>query len=71
MSRKYTNQLLEMIEDGLIDRDLVITACLKYMSEDEVQDMMEANEFIEEQYEDEDEPDVDEATEWADFDADC
>ncbi len=70
MSRKYTNQLLEMIEDGLIDRDLVITACLKYMSEDEVQDMMEANEFIEEQYEDE-EPDVDEATEWADFDADC
>lgn len=71
MSRKYTNQLLEMIEDGLIDRDLVINACLKYMSEDEVQDMMEANEFIEEQYEDEDEPDVDEATEWADFDADC
>ena len=60
-----------MIEDGLIDRDLVINACLKYMSEDEVQDMMEANEFIEEQYEDEDEPDVDEATEWADFDADC
>jgi hypothetical protein len=53
--RKYTNMLLEMIDDGLIDRDLVITACLKYMSEDDVQDMMEANEFIEEQCEDEEE----------------
>lgn len=55
MSRKYTNQLLEMIEDGLLDRDTVIMACVKYMSESDVQDMMEANEFIEEQYEDEDE----------------
>ena len=65
--------LLEMIDDGLIDRDLVINACLKYMSEDDVQDMMEANEFIEEQYEDEDEDDgqPDEMQEWADFDADC
>jgi len=71
--RKYTNMLLEMIDDGLIDRDLVINACLKYMSEDDVQDMMEANEFIEEQYEDEDEDDgqPDEMQEWADFDADC
>lgn len=59
MTRKYTNMLLEMIDDGLIDRDLVINACLKYMSEDDVQDMMEANEFIEEQYEDEDEDDDD------------
>lgn len=55
MTRKYTNQLLEMIEDGLLDRDTVIMACVKYMSESDVQDMMEANEFIEEQYEDEDE----------------
>ena len=70
MTRKYTNMLLEMVEDGLLDRDTVIMACVKFMSEDEVQDMMEANEFIEEQYEDE-EPDVDELTEWADFDADC
>jgi len=70
MTRKYTNMLLDMIDEGMIDRDLVITACLKYMSEDEVQDMMEANEFIEEQYEDDD-GQPDEAQEWADFDADC
>ena len=54
----------------MLDRDTVIMACVKYMSEDDVQDMMEMNEFIVEQDED-DEPDVDEATEWADFDADC
>jgi hypothetical protein len=62
--------LLEMIDDGLIDRDLVITACLKYMSEDDVQDMMEANEFIDEQFEDDD-GQPDEAQEWESFDADC
>ena len=62
MTRKYTNMLLEMIDDGLIDRDLVINACLKYMSEDDVQDMMEANEFIEEQYEDDEDEDDDDYT---------
>jgi len=51
----------------------VITACMKYMSEDDVQDMMEANEFIEEQFEDEDEEDgqPDEAQEWESFDPEC
>jgi hypothetical protein len=60
-----------MIDDGLLDRDTVITACLKYMSEADVQDMMEANEFIEEQFEDEDDGQPDEHTEWMDFDPDC
>ena len=46
MSREYTIKLLEMIEEGLLSEGSVIIACLKYMSEDEVKDMMEANEFI-------------------------
>jgi hypothetical protein len=73
MSREYTNKLLEMVEDGLLDRDTVIMACVKYMSESDVQDMMECNEFILEEDEDEDEDDgqPDEMQEWADFDADC
>jgi hypothetical protein len=73
MTRYYTNMLLEMIDDGLLDRDTVITACMKYMSEQDVQDMMEANEFIEEQFEDEDEEDgqPDEAQEWESFDPEC
>ncbi len=72
MTRKYTNQLLDMIEDGRLDRDTVIMACVKFMSEYEVQDMMEANEFIEEQFEDEEhDGQPDEAQEWHDFDPDC
>jgi hypothetical protein len=39
------------------------------MSEDDVADMMRSNDILDE--EDEDEYDVDEAQEWADFDADC
>lgn len=46
MTRKYTNQLIEMIEEGLIHKDDVILACLKYMSEDDVHDMMHANEML-------------------------
>ena len=48
MSRNYTNELLEMIEQGLLDKDNVIMACVNYMSEDDVKDMMHCNEFIEE-----------------------
>ena len=68
MTRFYTNMLLELVEDGMLDKDTVIMACVKYMSEDDVKDMMQCNEFIEPE---EDEPDVSEEQEWADFDADC
>ena len=68
MTRFYTNMLLEMIDDGILDRDDVITACVKYMSEDEVKDMMQCNEFVDPE---DDEPDVSEQQEWADFDPDC
>lgn len=57
MVRKYTNKLLEMVDEGLIDKDALIVACLKYMSEDEVRDMAEANEFILEDEEDEEDLD--------------
>lgn len=55
MNREFTNKLWDMIDNGSLDKDTVITACLKYMSEDEVKDMMEMNEFIEEVEECEDE----------------
>ncbi len=57
MTRQYTNRLLEMIEEGLLDKDNVIMACVKYMSEDEVGDMMKCNEFL---YEEDDEEDEEE-----------
>jgi hypothetical protein len=52
MSREYTIKLLEMVEEGILDRDTVIKACVKYMSEDDVKDMMHCNEMILEDEED-------------------
>ena len=58
MTRKFTNKLLEMVEEGLLDKDTVILACVKYMSEHDVADMMHANEFLyQEEEEDEDQQD--------------
>jgi hypothetical protein len=61
--REYTNKLLEMVEEGLLDKDMVIMACVKYMSERDVKDMMEANEMLLDE-EDEDEE------EWSPYTAD-
>ena len=46
MSREYTELLLQMVDEGELDPDTVIMACVKYMSEDDVRDMMEVNEFM-------------------------
>ena len=48
MTREATNRLLEMLDEGMLDKDLVIMACLKYMSEDDVADMAQFNGFFEE-----------------------
>ena len=55
MAREYTNRLLEAIENGMVNRDLVICACVSYMSEDQVKDMIQINELLFEDLEDEDE----------------
>jgi hypothetical protein len=71
--REATNRILELVEEGLLDRDTVIMACLKYMSEDDVSDMAHANEFFLDEDEEDEEWDgqPDEAQEWYDFDPDC
>ena len=46
MPRKATNKILEMVEEGILDKDTVIMSCLKYMSEDDVADMAHSNEFF-------------------------
>jgi len=53
MPRQATDKILEMVEQGILDRDTVIMSCLKYMSEDDVADMAHSNEFFinEEEYE--------------------
>jgi len=66
------------MDEGLISAEAVAEMALAYMSEDDVADMMLSNDIVDDDYDDEDldpdfdvEPDVDEATEWADFDPDC
>ena len=46
MSRKFTNQILDDIENGLLNAEDVLLACLRYMSEDQVRDMALRNDLI-------------------------
>ena len=54
--RQATEKVLEMVEEGILDKDTVIMSCLKYMSEDDVADMAQMNEFF---YNEEDDNDED------------
>jgi len=71
MSRKYTNKLLEMMDEGLLDPKTVAEMALAWMSEYEVGEMMEANDLLDDEEEDEDDGQPDEDQEWHDFDPDC
>jgi len=73
MPRKNTNYLLELIDSGLLSAEDVVTMALKYMSEDEVTDMMQINDVLVEDDEEFGDYDgqPDEAQEWYDFDPDC
>ena len=44
--RQNTNALLELIEDGILDKDAVIRACLMWMSDRDVGEMAEQNELF-------------------------
>lgn len=54
-TRKVTNQLLQLVEDGILDPQVVLEACLNYMSEADVADMAHCNELLDYKDEDEDE----------------
>ena len=65
--RTQTNRLIDMMDEGLISAQAIAEMALAYMSEDDVADMMRANDILEE----EDDGQPDEAQEWASFDPDC
>jgi len=80
MARKQTNYLLELIDSGMLSADDVVTMALKYMSEDEVADMMRVNDILvedDEEFGDDDDQaeewhdSVSESQEWHDYDEDC
>ena len=67
------DRALELVEMGMVTAEDMLTMCLKYMSTDDVEDMLDANELSARFHEDWDEDDgqPDEAQEWYDFDPDC
>ena len=69
--REMTSKLIAMMDEGLITAEAVAEMALAYMSEDDVADMMRANDILLEEDEDEYDGQPNEAQEWADFDPDC
>jgi len=67
----FRDVALELVENGMVSAEDMLTMALKYMSNDDVEDMLDANELSARFFEDE-EPDVDYLTELYDaFGEDC
>ena len=47
--RTQTNKLIDMMDEGLISAQSVAEMALAYMSEDDVADMMRANDILDEE----------------------
>lgn len=60
------DRALELVEDGVVSAEDMITMCLKYMSEDDVADMLDANE-LSDRFLEEDDGQPDWHQEWEDF----
>jgi len=70
----FRNVALELVENGMVTAEEMLTMALKYMSNDDVEDMLDCNELSdrfmdddedEEDYEDDGQPTWEQ--EWADF----
>lgn len=63
------DEALELVENGVVSAEAMLTMALKYMSTDDVADMLDCNELSDRFMEDEDEDDgqPDWAQEWEDF----
>ena len=63
----YRSEALELVENGVVTAEAMLTMALKYMSNDEVADMLDSNELSERFTEDEDDGQPTWEQEWADF----
>ena len=63
------DQAIELVEDGTVSAKDMLVMALKYMSTDDVADMLDCNELSERFQEDDGQPT--ECEEWMDFDPDC
>ena len=65
-TREYTNKIIEMVDEGLIDRDMLIRDLLNYMSESDVSDFYDQY-YGQDEDEDEDDGQPSEMDEWHDY----
>jgi len=63
----YRDIALELVENGLVSAEDLLTMALKYMSNDDVEDMLDSNELSERFFEDDDDGQPTWEQEWADF----
>ena len=63
----YRDIAIELVENGLVSAESMLTMALKYMSNDDVEDMLDSNELSERFFEDEDDGQPSWEQEWADF----
>jgi len=61
------DKALELVDNGVVSAEDMLTMALKYMSTDDVEDMLDANELSERFMEDEDDGQPTWEQEWADF----
>lgn len=66
--RKYTNKIIEMVDEGMVDRDMLIRDLLNFMSESDVAEFYDS---YYDQDEDEDDGQPSEMDEWHDYDPGC
>jgi len=62
------DRAIELIEEGIVSAEDMVTMCVKYMSVDDVEDMLDCNELSDRFMEDdEDDGQPDWHQEWEDF----
>ena len=61
------DEALELVENGIVSAEAMLTMALKYMSTDDVADMLDCNELSERFQEEEDDGQPSWEQEWEDF----
>ena len=65
----YLDDALFLVEDGYVSEREMLEACLKFMDDDDIREMLKVNAFDSRYSEYEIDPD--ESSEWQSFDPDC
>ena len=65
------DQAIELVEDGIVSAKDMLVMALKYMSTDDVADMLDCNELSDRFLEEEDDGQPTEYEEWMSYDPDC